>query len=202
MTFAIKNQNRTIDFEKVRAAVNEKKAFIRTQEIELSKKIDIFLKNMKTYATELDRGDQKMNEGSLFLFKYNALCARLYRRHGDVNQLLTCESENVCKSFIIQSDSVEFVLINETIKQLSVYQIAERILFFDLNVNIENSEGITPLIAAVINEDEENMKSLLKFGANPLMYNANCHTALMFAVEIGNQNVIDLLRPAIFNTLL
>lgn len=170
---------------------------ITTQERNLNRQINELLKKLEICASKFTQEDSTRIEASLhFMLRFNALTAALRQRHGDMNLLLGYDNHTVKRIKRAGSRSVATTLINDIVSRCNPYQMVERVLFFELDVNQEDENGITPLIAAVIHEDLDTIKSLLKLGACPLMHNQHGHTALMFAVEVKNEHVIALFRPA------
>ncbi len=61
-------------------------------------------------------------------------------------------------------------------------------------VNARGSNNRTPLIKAVMRNDVGAVASLLAKGADPSLADSSGKTALMYATESNNQDIIDLLK--------
>ncbi|MFL0363307.1 M48 family metallopeptidase [Bacillus sp. PK3_68] len=64
----------------------------------------------------------------------------------------------------------------------------------DPNYQSEGEDETTPLVHAVFSEDESTVAALLKLGADPTYRDSGNMTALMYAIETGNRNIIELLK--------
>ncbi|MBF0297511.1 MAG: ankyrin repeat domain-containing protein [Oligoflexia bacterium] len=63
-----------------------------------------------------------------------------------------------------------------------------------LDINFQNEEGISPLMAAAQNNRKENVKFLLQKGADPHAKNKSGQTALDIAQEKGNETIVALFK--------
>lgn len=66
----------------------------------------------------------------------------------------------------------------------------------DLGVNIDyaNRGGQTPLMIAVIQSNLKKVKNLVKLGANVNLLDNDNHSALWYAINVGNREIINLLE--------
>ena len=65
--------------------------------------------------------------------------------------------------------------------------------FVQANVNEKDRKGSTPLIHAVWPENVEVIEYLLKHNADPTIENLRLNTAVHFAYEKNNEEIINLL---------
>jgi ankyrin repeat protein len=64
-------------------------------------------------------------------------------------------------------------------------------------INAKGSNGRTALIKAVLRNDVNAVKSLLSKGADPLLEDNSNKTAMIYAAESDNKEIIELLKKAL-----
>lgn len=62
--------------------------------------------------------------------------------------------------------------------------------------NYQEMDGMTPLFYAVFSESVETVTLLLDLGADPTIKDSENMTALMHAIQLGNRDIINLLKKA------
>jgi ankyrin repeat protein len=127
----------------------------------------------------------KAGEGVLFFAPNMEIIQLLINRGADP----TIEDNNGSTALLSQISSFNHPDIQTLMDKVRLF------LTLGLNPNIKDVKfaDMTPLIYATIFEIERTVRDLLDYGADPNIADEDGHTALMYAISRGNENIALLL---------
>lgn len=138
-------------------------------------------------------------EDLLLEVKNDSCCFKYVNDKGFTPLLIAVYKENykVAEKLIELGSDVNFISDFGSVLMAAMYNSNDKIFNLLINsnvdINLQDKNGNTPLMFAVYIGNESYVKELLKRNANKNIINKESQTAFMIAVQLSNEKIIDLL---------